>query len=104
MNNCGISNVWINQLIDNKKWLRARVKLHVTLTDQLKQNWQAALQTLSKALNYKIYKDELCFENYFKILSIKDAHTLCRPRTCNNYLPIESGRWMNIPRNERICN
>jgi hypothetical protein len=21
-----------------------------------------------------------------------------------HYLPIENGRWMNIPRNERICN
>ena len=102
LNNCGISNVWINQYIDNKKWLKARVKL--TLIDQFKQNWQATLQSSPKALNYRIYKDELCFENYFKILTIKDAHTLCRFRTCNNYLPIENGRWMNIPRNERICN
>ena len=102
MNNCGISNVWVNQHIDNKKWLKARVKL--TLTDQFKQNWQATIQTSPKALNYRIYKNELFFENYFQILSIKDAHTFCRFRTCNHYLPIENGRWMNIPRNERICN
>ena len=55
-------------------------------------------------MNYRIYKNELFFENYFQILSIKDAHTFCRFRTCNHYLPIENGRWMNIPRNERICN
>ena len=25
-------------------------------------------------------------------------------RTYNHHLPIESGRWVNITRNERICN
>jgi hypothetical protein len=59
LNNCGISNVWVNQHIDNKKWLKARVKL--TLTYQFKQNWQATVQTSPKALNYRIYKNELFF-------------------------------------------
>ena len=36
--------------------------------------------------------------------SKKDAITLCRFRICNLHLPIESGRWVNIIRNERICN
>lgn len=29
---------------------------------------------------------------------------MCSFRTCNHHLPIESGCWVNIPRNERICN
>jgi hypothetical protein len=57
LNNYGISNVWVNQHID-KKWLNARVKLHVTLTDQFKQNWQATVKTSPKALNYRIYEND----------------------------------------------
>jgi hypothetical protein len=51
LNNCGISNVWVNQHIDNKK--KVRVKL--TLTDKFKQNRQATVQTSPKALNYIEY-------------------------------------------------
>ena len=74
------------------------------MTDQFKQNWQSTVQSSPKALNYRMYKDELKLENYFNVLSKKDAITLCRFRICNHHLPIENGRWVNIPRNERICN
>lgn len=83
------------------KWLKAKVKL--TLIDQFKQSWQSFLQTSPKALNYRLYKDELKFENYNNILLKKDLITFCRFRTCNHHLPIESGRWLNIPRQDRIC-
>ena len=73
----------------------------LTLTDQFKQNWQPTVQSSPKALNYRMYKDELKLENYFNVLSKIDAITLCRFRICNHHLPIESGRWANIPRNEK---
>lgn len=101
LNNCGLSNIWINQTIHNSQWLKAKIKL--TLVDQFKQNWQSILQSSPKALNYRIYKEELKFEHYFDTLSKKDAITFCRFRTCNHHLPIESGRWANIPRHERFC-
>ena len=76
----------------------------LTLTDQFKQNWQSTVQSSPKALNYRMYKDELKLENYdLNVLSKKDAITLCRFCICNHHLPIESGRSVNIPRNERIC-
>jgi hypothetical protein len=54
LNNWGISNVWVNQYVANR-----------TLIDQFKQNWQATVQTSPKALNYRIYKNELFLEKYF---------------------------------------
>ena len=36
-------------------------------------------------------------------LPTKCATTFCKYRTGNAKLPIESGRWLNVPREERIC-
>ena len=56
-----------------------------------------------KCLNYRIFKEELIFEQYLSKLPLKLALELCKYRTCNMNLPIEKGRWINIPRNERLC-
>jgi hypothetical protein len=49
-----------------------------------------------KALNYRILKENFEFENYFRILEDKDIYTLCKFRTTNHKLLIETGRWNNI--------
>jgi hypothetical protein len=54
-------------------------------------------------LNNRIFKENFEFENYFRILEDKDMHTLCKFRTTNHKLPIETGRWNNIDRVNRIC-
>jgi hypothetical protein len=69
----------------------------------------------SKHLN-KIYyvvkkkKKYFCVnKNTFKnkkkknVLEYKNAVLLCRFRTYNTKLPIETGRWLNIPRLDRVC-
>ena len=48
-------------------------------------------------------KESFEFENYFKNLDDKNIVTLCRFRTVNHKLPIESGRWQNIARENRKC-
>ena len=60
------------------------------LLDQFVQNWQISLSDSSKALNYRIVKTKFEFEEYFNILNIGDAIRLCRFRTTNHYLPIET--------------
>jgi hypothetical protein len=54
-------------------------------------------------LNYRIFKENFEFENYFRVLEDKDIYTLCKFRTTNHKLPIETGRWNNIDRVNRIC-
>jgi hypothetical protein len=44
---------------------------------------------------------ECKYEEYLNILEIKYAILLCRFRTTNNKFPIETGRWQNIPRENR---
>ena len=54
-------------------------------------------------MNFIIFKENFEFENYFKILEDKDIYILCKFRTTNHKLPIETGRWNNIDRINRIC-
>ena len=97
----GYSNIWINQDIPNSNWLISSIKLR--LHDQFKQGWYSRIEQSPKALNYRIFKENFEFENYFRILEDKDIYTLCKFRTTNHKLPIETGRWNNIDRVNRIC-
>ena len=56
-----------------------------------------------KALNYRLCKTSHNFEHYLNVLDDKDVITMSRFRTMNHKLPIENGRWQNIPREQRKC-
>ena len=100
-NECGLSYIWRDQYFLNVTWLKLLVK--TCLQDQFKQTWYSNIQNRCKTLNYRLFKDNFCFEKYFDILDNRDIFTFCRFRTTNHKLPIEYGRWGNIQRNARIC-
>ena len=102
LDNSGLSVVWTTQNFTSGNWLYNTLKLN--LIDQFKQSWNNTVQNSPKALNYRLYKDNLQFENFFNILDDKNIVTLSRFRTLNNKLPIETGRWQNVPRENRKCN
>ena len=58
----------------------------------------------SKGQYYIIFKENLEYEKYLDYLSNSDRYVLCIFRTGNHKLIIETGRWENIERTERICN
>jgi hypothetical protein len=58
---------------------------------------------IPQTLNYRLFKENFEFENYFRVLEDKDIYTLCKFRTTNHKLPIETDRWNNIDRVNRIC-
>ena len=98
---CGFPNIWETELFDNVDYLKCVIKQR--LENQFLQNWNSLIQNSPKAINYKTIKTEFKYEEYLNILEIKDAILLCRFRTTNNKLPIETGRWQNIPRENRKC-
>ena len=61
------------------------------------------LETSQKAIIYRLFKTEHIYEPYLNILSLKNRKVFIRFRLCNHRLPIETGRWLNILRGERIC-
>ncbi len=83
----------------HKGTFRTQNRIH----DQYLQSWQEEINMSSKALFYRIIKDEPSFEEYLDSLPFKHRNNLIRFRVSNHSLPIETGRWHNIKREERIC-
>ena len=86
---CSYTYVWDTQTFITDIWLKQ---------DQFRQFWLSTLHNSPKGL-----KDTLEYESYFNILKDKDLTALCKFRTTNHQLPIECGRWCNIPREDRFC-
>ena len=99
---CGYSYVWETEILPGTEELKYFLKQR--LTDQFRQNWHTCIMESAKSLNYRLFKTDFEFENYFNILSKKNAILFCRFRTTNHHLPIETGRWINIAREHRTCN
>ena len=97
-----MSYVWQNQSFCNFSWLKNRV-FH-SLLDQFTQSWRSNVFTSPKGINYRMFKEDLKLENYLLKLPVKKYKLLCRFRCSNFKLPIETGRWVHIPRSERKCN
>ena len=66
---CGLSYIWQSQNCANYIWVKAKIKQ--CLIDQFKQNWNEEIQTCSKTINYRLFKDTLEFEDYLNILDEK---------------------------------
>ena len=101
LENTGLSYIWLNQYVPNTKYLIKIVKQR--LKDQFFQSWHSSVQISSKCINYRLYKHELPLEKYVLSLPVNLRISISRFRTTNNRLPIETGRWDNIERNERNC-
>lgn len=99
--NCGMSNIWQNTDIYSKEWIIN--SLRQKLKDQYLQEWFSEVNTSPKSLCYKIFKTEFKFENYLSILPLNFLFIMCKFRCSNHRLPVETGRWHNIPRAERLC-
>ena len=87
--------------INNPKATKTLIK--TILNDIYLQEWHAKLQNSSKGRAYSIFKQDLNFETYLNTLNKSSYIPLIKFRTSNYKLPIETGRWENIPLNERKC-
>ena len=73
------------------------------LCDQYLQQWNSEKCNSSRGINYRMFKHDFKLKNYLLKLSTKNARILCKFRTGNVKVPIETGRWFNIERDDRIC-
>jgi hypothetical protein len=73
------------------------------LRDQFLQTWRGILSENSVCKNYRLYKDTFCFESYLLLLSQPMRKNVLKFRVNNHRLPIQRGRVINVPLNERLC-
>ena len=97
----GIVNLFHANIINNPQAVKLSIKR--TLLNLYVQEWCTKLTESSKVRNYSCFKYCMCLEEYLKTLPRKFYLPLCEFRTSNHKLPIETGRWENIPLNDRKC-
>ena len=99
--NCGHINVWQFQNFQNAKWLKGTV--NQKLKDLFLNEWYSTIETSRSCTTYRLFKDTFCFENYLISTPHKYLSYVIKFRTGNHKLPIITGRWNNVNRENRTC-
>ena len=101
LNNCGLGEIFNQPFLGSSPWLS--LKVEEILKDQFLQDWHSTIYESSKGNYYNIFKENIFFEKYL-YLPKNVYYPILKFRTSNHNLPIETGRWSNIPKYERFCN
>ena len=98
----GFSNIWDGHKYINPEFFKVTIKQR--LQDQYIQKWFSDINNSSRGEYYSKFKTEFKLENYFLRLNAVHRNYICKLRTSHIKFPIGTGRWMGIPRDERLCN
>ena len=100
LDNTGMGYIYTEQYIDFKCY---KQELKQKLCDQFIQTWFSDIRNSSRGQFYTLFKTDFYFENYLSRLSFQNRCWITKLRTSNLRLPIETGRWFNVLRENRIC-
>lgn len=100
LENLGMSNLWLHQQT-------YEIKLHIIkqrIFDQYYQTWYADINNSRRLSTYCRFKHTFNLETHLDNSTDKKfSIALSRFRLSSHNLEIERGRYLNVPRNERIC-
>ncbi len=91
------------ELLQNNNFVHFKKVYKQKLMNMYTNQWANSLQLSSKCLLYRNFNKELKFEKYLIVLPKQLMKALIRFRTSNHSLPIETGRYVNVERKDRIC-
>ena len=98
----GLNDIWNSQDTAHvPQSIGKMVKLK--LIENFKQAWRESVFNSAKCLNYRIFKTDLVFEQYFHLRPNDLAMAFCHFRCLNHKLPIELGRFWGVERDDRNC-
>ena len=97
-NDIGMGHVFANQ--DNTDY---NLKIRQILQDQFIQKWYSEIQQSSRGQFYSSFKGQFGFEKYLIKIPENSRVWITKFRLSNLKIPVETGRWQNIPMEERIC-
>ena len=89
---CTLSRDYLKQIVKQR------------LQDQYIQKWFNDIDISSRGQTYSVFKSNFGLEKYLLRLKPKNRQFILKFRTSNMHLPIETGRWIGLPRYDRTCN
>lgn len=100
--NAGLGFLWYNQFyLDLSSY---KLIFKNVLQDMYIQEWYSNCNgNYSRCNFYFSFKNVFKLEEYLYKLEYNKAITLCKFRTSNHKFPIETGRWNNVTKDDRIC-
>ena len=103
LNKIGMSNLFIDNNIENvnKTWFKNTIKLK--LNDIYKQTWSEEVFSNGICVNYRIMTGGKQLQEYLTKLPKPYMFSMVKFKTANHKMPIVKGRHLNIDYNERIC-
>ena len=101
LNETGLAYVWESQSVLNKTDIKYYIKQN--LKDQFIQKWFSDIDNSSRGQFYSLFKNSFGMEKYLIKLKKKHRLQICKLRCSNIKFPIETGRWNNIAREDRLC-
>ena len=101
LNDLGLSFIWSHGCSYSLVYFKNLVKQR--LRDQFLQSWYESVYDHNICTTYRIFKEKFCFENYLLHLSPLVRRNLLRFRLSCHKFPIQSQRYINIPREQRLC-
>ena len=107
LNNIGMSNIWREQLIQGRD-LSTDTKLVTSIKTRLRDiSSQTIISTLTanpgKLTLLAQIKNTHKFESYLNINNFEHRRAISKIRTSSHKLQVETGRWENIEKHNRIC-
>jgi len=100
---CNLGHVWESQHLSGSKSTLLSFVEHMLKTNYI-AIWKNDVYISPKCIIYRIFKTQHDLESYLCNLPEKYANCLVNYRMCNNRLLIETGIWVGLERNQRVCN
>ncbi len=98
---CGMGNYWVAQNISDKdRFLKI---FRMRLQDIYQQTWEEEVGGSSEGRLFKHVKGDFRFEPYLNIVRQSLRISITKIRLSSHALFIERGRWVNVQKNERLC-
>lgn len=98
---CGLTYIFTDQHFIDFSIFKSLMKQ--TLQDQFIQKWHSDINNSSRGVFYGSIKKDFGLENYLLRLQEKPRIWIGKFRSSNIKFPIETGRWRNVSKEERIC-
>ena len=101
LDNLGLSFIWLGDWTWSLQKFKSTVKQR--LKDQYIQSWFQSVQEKDICITYRIFKTNFAMEDYILKLSPILRTAMLKFRASLHKLPIQSLRYVGVPRVDRIC-